>query len=66
MSVRQEGKDMEHVAIANFAYVGKTYYIGDDAPGDEALFRLNLIEAKKIEVEVEVDASESIHEGDED
>ena len=55
---------MEHVAIANFAYGGKTYYIGDDAPGDEALLRLNLIEAKKIEVEV--DASESIHEGDED
>ena len=53
---------MEYVATANFAYHGKTYYTGDDAPEAEVLLRLNLIEPK----EVEVDASESVHEGDED
>jgi len=53
---------MDYVATANFAYHGKTYYIGDDAPKAETLLRFNLIEPKK----VEEDASESVHEGDED
>jgi hypothetical protein len=53
---------MGYIATANFAYGGKTYYIGDDAPESEVLLRLNLIEPKG----VEVDASESVHEGDED
>lgn len=53
---------MEYVAIKNFAYNGKTYYIGDDAPMAQVLLDFSLIEPK----EVEVDAGESIHEGDED
>jgi hypothetical protein len=35
---------MTYVAIANFAYGGKTYFVGDDAPFDESLMERGLIE----------------------
>jgi len=50
---------MDHVATANFAYHGKTYFTGDAAPGDKALLERGLVEAKK----KKKDAGESVHEG---
>lgn len=36
---------MTYIAIANFAFAGKTYFVGDDAPFDQTLIESGLIEA---------------------
>jgi hypothetical protein len=35
---------MTYIAIANFAFAGKTYFVGDDAPFDASLLERGLIE----------------------
>lgn len=42
---------MDYIATGNFAWRGRTYKVGDAAPGDEGLLNLGLVE----EVEQEDD-----------
>jgi len=42
---------MIYVAIANFAYCGKTYFEGDEAPFDPSLIERGLIELVEEEAE---------------
>lgn len=44
---------MTYIAIANFAFAGKTYFVGDDAPFEATLIERGLIEV----VEDEEDGS---------
>lgn len=51
---------MDYTATKNFAYHGKTYYVGDAAPGDKVLIEHALVEPKKKKKD---DADQSVHEG---
>jgi hypothetical protein len=46
---------MTYIAIANFAFAGKTYFEGDDAPFDATLIDRDLIEALPVEDEEDED-----------
>ena len=35
---------MDYIATGNFAWRGRTYNVGDAAPGDEGLLNLGLVE----------------------
>lgn len=41
---REGNMTMDYIATGNFAWRGRTYKVGDAAPGDEGLLNLGLIE----------------------
>lgn len=46
---------MKYVAVANFAWHGKTYVEGDVAPGDDELIERGLVEPEWVAEELEED-----------
>jgi hypothetical protein len=41
---REGNMTMDYIATGNFAWRGRTYKVGDAAPGDEGLINLGLVE----------------------